>query len=96
MLLSQPTIKTMNHEIGKFALVELGVALYESGSIKESSRKKFMEKWGRVFDAEMHDSEQVLGKIVARKKGCTIFLDQLSSALNQYVAKSIENQPGRF
>ena len=67
----------IKHDVHKYGLVEVGVALYETGKIFTPSRKAFMKQWGDIFGVTMHDYEQTLSKLIGRKSTNTPFLEDL-------------------
>jgi hypothetical protein len=75
------------HDIKKYAVVELGMAIDACGFSREETRKAFMLKWGDVFGFDCHDFEQIMSKLVVRQNSITPFLDKLTSGFEKAAAE---------
>jgi hypothetical protein len=77
-------------------LVELGMALIESGSINvgkgtdELSEKKFYDLLADFFNVEILYHEKLKGDIRKRVKDETVFIPMLDNALKDSIIKRLE------
>jgi hypothetical protein len=77
------------HDIKKYAVVELGMAIDACRLSEEETRKTFMLKWGDVFGFDCHDFEQIMSKLVVRQNSITPFLDKLTLGFEKTAAERL-------